>query len=151
MKQKSAQELGREHVARLENYLASVNVIPTRMGRVNATAIARTCGFDRQVLYKNPAARALLASAAEASGFTFGEESPRESPDEPEGAEERSVPVTKLREAERRAAALEKRVSELSARNAALTAQLRRMDVIADELIGKGRRGMLRPGSSAPL
>ena len=56
------------------------------------------------------------------------------------------MPISRVREAERRAAALEKRVSELAARNAALVAQLRRTDVVAEELIAKGRRASPGPG-----
>lgn len=144
---RSGHDLGREHLARLEDYIASGDALPTRAGKVNVTAIARACGFDRQVLYKNPPARALLDRTAAAQGCK-GIEAERDGAAATDGADEALVPVSRLREAERRAGALEKRVSELAARNAALVAQLRRMDVVAENLIARGRRAA--PGSGMP-
>lgn len=58
---------GAENVARLRCYLEALAAhgepLPQRNRRVNVSAIALACGFDRQVLYKNPGAKALLARA----------------------------------------------------------------------------------------
>lgn len=145
MKAKSGSALGRENAARLEDYLASIDHLPVRGGRVNVTAVARACGFDRQVLYTNPACRSLLNAAASKKGF------PDVEVGQPISKEDESmVPLKKLREAERRVGALEKKVSELRARIVGLETRLRRHDIIETELIARGRRAVSAPLSSAP-
>jgi hypothetical protein len=61
---KSGSALGAENVGRLKTYLddlkAESRPLPMRAGEPNRSAIALACGFDRQVLYKNPAAASLL-------------------------------------------------------------------------------------------
>lgn len=138
---KSGAELGREYAARLEDYLASIDTIPSRSGKPNMTAIARACGFDRQVLYKNPACVALIEAAVDERGLDA--EVARGSP---EGSD--WVPASKLREAEKRNNALEKKVSELRARIVGLEAMLRRREIVDEELIAQGRRST---PASAPL
>lgn len=138
---KSGAELGREHAARLGDYLASTDRIPSRSGRPNMTEIARACGFDRQVLYKNPACVALIEAAVAERGLD-----PKESRGFNEGSD--WVPAGKLREAEKRNSALEKKVSELRARIIGLEATLRRREIVDEELIARGRRSA---PSSAPL
>lgn len=64
MTAKSGADIGAENANRLSEYLASLEAagigLPVRGGKPNMSAIAIACGFDRQVLYKNPAAAALL-------------------------------------------------------------------------------------------
>ncbi|WP_132255470.1 hypothetical protein [Methylobacterium segetis] len=63
----SGREIGERHVTALRAWLdgleAAGQLLPTRNGRINLSAIAIACGFDRQTLYKNPAAKALLEEA----------------------------------------------------------------------------------------
>jgi hypothetical protein len=64
---KSGSVLGAENVDRLKEYLEALEregrPLPMRGGEPNRSAIALACGFDRQVLYKNPAAKKLLDAA----------------------------------------------------------------------------------------
>ena len=112
--------------------------------------IATACGFDRQTLYKNKKARALLNAAAEKKGLIgigTGDAADATESEGPTAAP--MVPLSKLREEQRRVGALEKRLSEMTARNAALVARLRRQSLIEDELIANGRRS--RPIPSKPF
>jgi hypothetical protein len=65
---KSGAMLGAEHVARLNSYLQCLATegrrLPSKSGKVNVSAVALACGFDRAVLYQNPAARSILQEAA---------------------------------------------------------------------------------------
>lgn len=56
----SGRILGQQHAEALQHRLESLDKLPVRNGRLNATALAKGCGFDRQVLYKNPQCRAML-------------------------------------------------------------------------------------------
>lgn len=138
---KSGIELGREHAARLEAYLAEIDHLPSRAGKPNMTAIARACGFDRQVLYKNPACVSMLEAALEERGLDAPE-----ARDCQEGAG--LVAASKLREVEQRNSALEKKISEMRARIVGLEALLRRREIIDEELTARGRRSAL---PSTPL
>jgi hypothetical protein len=64
---KSGSALGAENAETLKNYLEALEregrPLPMRGGEPNRSAIALACGFDRQVLYKNPAAKELLDAA----------------------------------------------------------------------------------------
>ncbi len=137
---KSSLDMAREYEARLEHYLDHVEALPARNGKLNVSAVAAACGFDRQILYKNRNARALIEAAVRAKGLTGIEEAgvdgagndPREA----------MVPLSRLREEQRRVALLERRLSEMTARNAALRARLRQQclgedHLIADSLISK--------------
>lgn len=68
----SGREIGERHVEALRAYLerleAADEPLPVRNGRTNLSAIAIACGFDRQTLYKNPTAKALLEAAIERNG-----------------------------------------------------------------------------------
>ena len=143
MNAKSGAALGRENVARLEDYLANVKSLPTRAGKVNVTAIARACGFDRQVLYSNPACKILLEAAAKDLGIDSMETGV------PIRDSDQMVPMSKLREAERRVGALEKKISEMRARIVGLETRLRRQTDIDEHLISRGRKG--HPGDPMPL
>lgn len=147
MTRKSSLEMAREYEAKLADYLAGAPTLPLRAGKVNATAVATACGFDRQILYKNKACRTMLAAAAHDQGVPFITAPHR---DEEDGCEaEPMVPASKLREEQRRVGVLEKRLSEMTARNAALTARLRQHSLIEDHLIAAGRRS--RPAGVASL
>lgn len=144
---KPSQEQAREHAARLEAYLAQTGALPSRAGKVNVTAIGRACGFDRQTIYKNKACRAMVEAAALEQGISFAE-APAEDAGDAE-ATNAMVPASKLREEQRRVAALERRLAEMTARNAALMARLRQQTQIEEDLITAGRR--TRPSGALPL
>jgi hypothetical protein len=61
---KSGAQIGAENVDALYRYFEALQAaeepLPRLAGKPNQTAIARACGFDRQVLYQNPAAEDLL-------------------------------------------------------------------------------------------
>jgi hypothetical protein len=150
MTEKSPLELAREYEARLEYYLANVEALPSRAGKVNVSAVAAACGFDRQILYKNGKARAMLEHAVREKGLIGIEAFSADAEDEAgDPRSEGMVPISKLREEQRRCADLEKRLVELTARNAELSARLRRQSLIEDELIANGRRS--RPLGLGPL
>ena len=149
MTARSPIDLAREYEARLEHYLAHVEALPSRSGKVNVSAIAAACGFDRQILYKNGTARALLDRAVGEKGLLGIEAAVADPDSEERPGQAAMVPLAKLREEQRRCADLEKRVSELSARTAELSARLRRQNLIEDELIARGRRS--RPQGFGPL
>ena len=79
MTDRSGVQIGADNVARLGAYLdrlaAAGERFPTRNGRPNLSAVALACGFDRQVLYKNPAAKALVDKALRALGLRRGRQS----------------------------------------------------------------------------
>ena len=66
---KSGQQVGADNVNKLKAYLDGVEAVPARGGKVNVTAIAEACGFDRGVLYQNPTAKKMLAEAVEMKGL----------------------------------------------------------------------------------
>ncbi len=144
---KSSLDRAREYEARLEHYLAHVEALPARKGKLNVSAVAAACGFDRQILYKNRNARAMIEAAVEAKGLTGIEEAGADST--VNDAPEAMVPLSRLREEQRRVALLERRLSEMTARNAALRARLRQQCLIEEHLIAAGRRS--RPTGAGPL
>ena len=108
----SGREIGERHVGTLQAYLERLRSVgeplPTRNGRPNLSAIAIACGFDRQTLYKNPTAKALLREAVDVLGLAQPQE---ESADEPEATPK----------ADRR----DRRILQLEQHNAALRAEIR--------------------------
>lgn len=147
MIQKTSLETAREYEARLEQYLEGAPALPLRAGKVNATAVASACGFDRQILYKNKTCRNLLEAAARRHGVPFI--TPSQHDNDHSDLPELMVPIGKLQELQRRVDHLEKRMSEMTARNAAMRAQLQQHNLIEDHLISSGRRS--RPTSQMPL
>lgn len=64
---KSGQQVGAENAERLRAYVSELRKkgarIPARNGKPDKSAIAIACGFNRQTLYNNPEAVALLKEA----------------------------------------------------------------------------------------
>src|ERR1700730_3394141 len=64
------QELrGAESVKKLKAYLESVDALPVTGNKVHVSAVAEAVRIDRQVLYKNPIARQLVAEAVAEKGL----------------------------------------------------------------------------------
>ncbi|MQY42796.1 hypothetical protein GG681_09095 [Epibacterium sp. SM1969] len=93
-----------DNIARLSAYLSEAGALPARGGKVSVTAIAKAAGIDRQVLYRNPRAKALLEDALRKKRL--------------EGIEIQSVGERSENEK-----ALERRVRRLEARNAVLASE----------------------------
>ena len=127
---KSGSAVGAENVARLKAHLEAVERegcgLPVRGGDVNRSAIALACGFDRQVLYKNLAAKALLEAAVEKLGLAE--------------AEEEDAPVVKTDRRDQRILTLEQQNASLRAENAGLREKLRRLEQVEDIMVTTGRR-----------
>lgn len=108
----SGREIGERNVAALRAYLNGIEgagtPLPSRNGRPNLSAIAIACSFDRQTLYKNPGAKALLREAVGRLGIA---EPPVDASDEPEAAPK----------ADRR----DQRIFQLEQHNATLRAEVR--------------------------
>jgi hypothetical protein len=73
---KSGQQIGAENAEKLRNYLEVLKSkgvrLPSRDGKVDKSAIAIACGFNRQTLYNNPDAVALLEQAVHDIGLEDG-------------------------------------------------------------------------------
>ena len=127
---KSGNEIGAENVERLREYLASLQQegrkLPERGGKANLSAIALACGFDRQVLYKNPAAKRLLDEAIEQVGLA-----------EIAGDEK---PIVRSDRRDQRILTLEQQNASLRAENTGLREKLRRLEQVEEIMIETGRR-----------
>lgn len=126
---KSGAVLGAENVESLKKYLEALKAegrpLPMRAGDLNLSAIALACGFNRQVLYKNPGAVALL-DEARAPSAAGGEEDPK--------------PVSRTDRRDRRIMSLEQENVSLRAENSGLREKLRRLQQVEDIMVGTGRR-----------
>lgn len=133
--EQSGAQIGAENVARLRAYLdrlsAAGEPLPRRAGKPNLSAIAIACGFDRQVLYKNPAAKSLLEEAA----AKLGEPEPSTGS---EDAEEKPEQRTDRRD--RRIMQLEQQNASLRAENQTLRERLRRLQQLEEIMVRTGRR-----------
>lgn len=129
---KSGAEIGLENVARLKAYLDGLasagEPLPMRAGKPNMSAIALACGFDRQVLYKNPAAVALIEGVVA--------QMPPAETDTADGPEEK--PKSDRRDS--RIMQLEQQLAAARAENAGLRERLRRLQHIEDHVAETGRR-----------
>ena len=122
-----SQRKGRDNVEALAAYLASVDALPAKDGKVFIQGVAAAAGIDRQALYRNEEAKALLTAAAEEKGLVSIEE--RQSPSA--SANERAL--------EQRVRSLESRNAALAAENADLRARMIRFEHM-EELMTDGRR-----------
>ncbi|MEY9397447.1 hypothetical protein ACVME8_006526 [Bradyrhizobium diazoefficiens] len=128
---KSGSVLGAENAETLKNYLEALEregrPLPMRAGEPNRSAIALACGFDRQVLYKNPAAKALLEAAnAKLPAVAAGEEEAK--------------PEAKSDRRDRRIMTLEQQNAAQRAEIAGLREKLRRLEQVEDIMVSTGRR-----------
>ncbi len=125
-KGKSGRDVGVENVRKLKVYLDSADSVPARNGKVAITALAEACGVDRQALYRNPAAKALIGDAVAKKGLKGVE--PRE------GAEDAQHVLL-----ERRITSLEQRNAALAAENFELRRKLRQYAAVED-IMCQGKR-----------
>lgn len=126
---RSGRERGAENVAVLRAYLDALGAegrrLPERGGRVNLSAVALSCGFDRQVLYANPGARTLLEDAVGRLGLDL--------PDQPRTAADPAAPGA-ADPRDRRIHRLEQTNTELKAENTALRAERNRLRAEVERL-----------------
>lgn len=131
MADKSGSVIGAENAATLEKYLKALEregrPLPMRGGEPNRSAIALACKFDRQVLYKNPAAKALLDAAFEKLPSVAADE-------------EEAKPETRTDRRDSRILSLEQQNAALRAENAGLREKLRRLEQVEDIMVTTGRR-----------
>jgi len=131
---KSGFQVGAEYVERLKRYFADVasegRPLPARGGKPNASAIALACGFDRQVLYKNPAAKELFDKVVRKLDLE---------PAADHGKRDDEKPVA--RSDPRRILKLEQENASLRAERADLRARLRRLEHIEELMVETGKRG----------
>jgi hypothetical protein len=125
---KSGRDVGADHVKRLQEYLSSTAALPLRNGKVNATAIAKACGFDRNVLYTNPGAKSLLDAAAARIGAEGIDVASR-----PADGDDRARLQRKINKLEQEAAANRAEIDELRRR-------LRRLEHVETHFMETGRR-----------
>jgi hypothetical protein len=127
---KSGSALGAENVGRLKTYLDALKAegrpLPMRASEPNRSAIALACGFDRQVLYKNPAAASLLQEAWAGASAVDAAEDPK--------------PVPRTDRRDRRIMSLEQENASLRAENSGLREKLRHLQQVEEIMVGSGRR-----------
>jgi len=126
----SGAEIGRKNAAALKEYLRGLKAqsgqLPARGGKVNVTAVALACGFDRGVLYQNPRCRRLLHFATKWYGL------------EGQGKAEAAPNTRDIRD--ERIRRLEQQNASLMAENHNLRRKLARLQHIDDEMADTGRR-----------
>lgn len=126
----SGVQKGQRHLDRFKQVLTELVHLPSRNGRVNMTALAAACGFDRQVLYKNPGVRAHLEAAALNQTLCIPES--RHSTERSGDADDARLQARILQ--------LEQRAVALGAENAELRRRLRQYEHIEEHLLETGRR-----------
>lgn len=131
---KSGPLAGAENVEKLRAYLDEMRTkgvpLPMRGGEINRSAIALACGFNRQVLYVNEGAKALLDEAVAGAGLGEGLEQTGGDDDKP---------VTRSDKRDRRIHQLEQANAALRAENHGLRERLRRLEHV-EAVMMAGRR-----------
>lgn len=126
---------GAENVRRLRAYLDDLEAgglaLPVRQGRVNVSAVALACGFDRQVLYKNPSAKEMLSEAEARLGLDRG--------DGEDAAEDEKPAVRTPDQRDRRIHKLEQENAALRAEATGLRERLRRLRHVEEHMTETGR------------
>jgi len=103
-----SQTIGADHLKTLGHYLSGLQErgegLPGRGGKVNTSAVATACGFNREVFYQNQQCQKLLNSAVESLGLRGVE------------ARETAADSDKVK--------LERRLTHLEQQNSALVAEV---------------------------
>ncbi len=139
---KSGRDKGSDNVARLRGHLADLEAsgraLPERGGKVNVSAIALACGFDRNVLYTNQAAKALLDSAVARMGLELPDQIRRGPlPADPGGPDPRDRRILQLEQAN---AVFKAENGALRTERNGLRERLRRFEHIEAHMVETGRR-----------
>lgn len=140
---KSGQQIGVENVERLRGYLSELKAkgarLPSRNGKADKSAIAVACCFNRQTLYNNPEAVALLEQAVRDIGLEDG--------DAPSGGGKLEQVQRRLNQRDRRIQQLEEKLTIKEAENAALRREkrelkekLRQYEIFEEVMTTNGRR-----------
>jgi len=128
-KQRSFLEVSSEHHANLMEYIERLRAadlkLPGRHGKVNKTAVARACGFAREVFQENSRFAATLQIAVD----TIGIEMPTAEESEARNTADKAIIMR-----------LEQQLSALRSQNYELRCRLRRFEAIADHMATTGRR-----------
>lgn len=120
--QENAQRLG----AYIEDRKSGDGTFPVYNGRLNRSAIAKACGFDRAVFAQNPACKELIENLErELSEYGLL------------GKQRGSTTEQKLRQ---RVLTLEQQVANLRAENEQLRRELRRHDFAEELMVETGRK-----------
>lgn len=126
----SGADLGKQNVEALRRYIGALErqgaALPARNGKINVSAVALACGFDRAVLYQNPAAKRELAEAAARLGL--------------DGMAERPAEAGATDPRDERIRRLEQQNAALLAENHDLRRQLTRLRHIEEHMAETGRR-----------
>lgn len=149
-------EKARLAVTRLEQEIATREAVgetlPINRGALHLGLICQILGVGRATVQQNPEFKRVLMAYAERQGIAFSVQSARHTSTsgpvtEPNPIGDEMVPASRLRDEQRRADVAERRVAELLARNAVLTAEMQRLKA-TDDLIASGRRYAPTPTSS---
>lgn len=146
---KSNSQAGAEAVLRVQQLLAiceaTGGTLPVKNGALWHAEIKRRAKLSNSQIDGNAEIKALLMEHATTHGLAFsrrGKVAPEED-SEPVSSDANMVPIERLRDAQMRLAAAERKNAELRAENASLKAQALRGDEVA-ELIAAG--GRVLPG-----
>jgi hypothetical protein len=140
---KSGQQIGAENAEKLSDYLAELKLkgahLPSRNGKADKSAIALACGFNRQTLYNNPEAVALLEQAVHDIGLEDG--------NAPPGGGKIEHVQRRLDQRDRRIQQLEEKLTAKEAENAELRREkrdlkekLRQYEIFEEVMTANGRR-----------
>ena len=138
---KSGQQRGAENVIRLRRYIEDLETggrrFPERSGKVNVSAIAIACGFDRNVLYTNAQAVTVLEEAVARLGLELPEQEHRPPTNGLGSADHRDRRILQLEQAN---SSLKAENGSLRAERNSLRERLRRLEHIEAHMVETGRR-----------
>lgn len=127
--QKSFLEVSEENHGRLVEYIQRLRdaelKIPGRHGKVNKTAVARSCGFARETFQQN----LRFAETLDAAVRELGIDVPLAEEPEPRNMADKAA-ITRL----------EQQLAALRSENYELRRRLRRYEAVAEHMAGTGRR-----------
>ncbi len=153
----SNRDKARLAVDRLEQEIAARDAagetLPLNGGALHLGLICQIVGVGRAAVQQNPRFHRILRAYADRTGVSFSRQSKSDKPisalvEASVGIDSDLVAASRLRDAERRADAAERRVAELLARNAELLAEIRCVRA-SEDLVVSGRRFVL-PITSGP-
>ena len=129
MVQKSFLEVSEENHAKLVEFIERLRAaglkLPGRLGKVNKTAVARACGFAREVFQQNPRFARTLDDAVEELGIDVPQ---AEEPELRDSGDKAKI----MR--------LEQQLAAARSENHELRRRLRRYESIVDHMATSGRR-----------